>query len=99
MSRPPVPFEAEPGYEWRAVPDPDWTTEPSIVDERRCRWGASGHRKGHGVSAAAVLFRRRYDGRPVPYAYCAEHLYGRWIEAEPGPWQGRVLSWVLRDVS
>lgn len=89
MTRPPVPFAPEPGFEWHAVPDEQWTTEPWRVEGRRCRWGAAKGHPAHGTPAVAIFIRRRYDGLPLPFAYCEEHLYGRWIE------DGRVMEWRL----
>lgn len=95
MTRPPVPAEAPPGFEWRVVPDGDWTTREKWVAGKGCRWNQGvWYRTSHGVPAVAVLFRGVH--RRIAYGYCAEHLYGRWIE-EGGPLDGLVVSWVLRE--
>lgn len=92
MTRPAIPHPAPAGYEWRAVAAVGWTTGASIVVGRRCRYG----RPSHGVPAEAVLFRRTRTGRRIPWGYCADHLYGRWID-DAAPWTGIVLEWVLRE--
>lgn len=83
--RPPAPG---PGFVVR--PDPDWTTDhPSI--RRRCRWTHQGVRCEQ--QADAVLMRPAWaaPGRlRRPWAYCRDHLYGRWIE------DGRVMQWYSR---
>lgn len=96
ISRPPPPFVlTRPGQRWEVEPDTGWSTKPEDVDGLVCR-RYQGHDMGHaGTPAVAVLFRRRYARTP-PYTrsarwgYCAEHLYGRWIEREI------VVGWVVR---
>lgn len=95
-TRPAPPWQIEePGYEWVAVEDTDWTTDrPRLASGSlaadRCRFG----KPPHLVPAAAWLYRPvwRRDTRQVPWAYCADHLYGRWIE------DGKVMEWVVRDL-
>jgi hypothetical protein len=54
---------------------------------RRCRYGAGPGHPACGKPAVATLNRGR------PWAYCAEHLYGRKLE------DGRVIELRLRDAS
>jgi len=67
------------GYRNIVVPDERWET----VRGKRCR------RKGCGAPAVAQ-FRRQHSSSMTGWtwwAYCADHLYGRWIE------DGRVVGW------
>lgn len=95
MTRPAVPYVAPSGLEWVVVADAlegwhCWTTDPAVVDPRRCRWGNIWH--GFcGRPAVAALDRARASlGRAIWYGYCGDHLYGRWIE------NGAVVGWRLR---
>jgi hypothetical protein len=85
VARPETPFEVGDGYEWRAVVDDDWRLWG--VDGFRCLARVDGERCPN--DAVAVLMRRARAGRR-PYRYCAEHMYGRWIE------DGGVMMWVVR---
>lgn len=101
MTRPPHPdYQFEPtsrvpqGFEWVAEPEEGWTMErPTTKAGKpaadRCRYFVGG--RAHGAPAVAWLFRSVWS-RPggVPWAYCGEHLFGRWIE------DGRVMNWRLR---
>lgn len=94
MNRPPkwdswLP-EAErlPADAWEVRPDPDWTTDHPRIGVSRCRFGSPTY-GWCGQPTVAVLFRGRR--RNFPYAYCADHLYGRWIE------DGRVVWWCIRE--
>jgi hypothetical protein len=84
------PCEHE-GYHWEPVVDGDnrWRL---VTSERRCR-RMTGH-KSCGRPAVAELNRGRW--RPAGHgrvdawwAYCADHLYDRWIE------DGKVMGWRL----
>jgi hypothetical protein len=76
---------------WRLLP-------PGVV--KRCRRTTGGHPKRRCQNAAVVeLDRRRHVWRPADrggpeerpswWAYCEEHMYGRWIE------DGQVYEWRL----
>ena len=61
---------------------------------KRCRAGSSRYVKACGAPAVAELNRGRHNwqfGKRTDswWAYCAEHMYGRWIE------DGRVMNWVV----
>lgn len=56
-----------------------------ISDVGRCRFTVD--RRACGAPSVAAL--RRGSRRPSWWHYCAEHLYGRWIEG------GRVMTWRL----
>lgn len=73
------------GFHWEAVEQGgDWLTP--AIGAGRCRWGASPKTKACGQPAVATLMRG-FPGKP--WDYCAEHLYGRWIE------DGKVMGWRL----
>jgi hypothetical protein len=72
-------LEARPARNWR----------PATGLYKKCRGG-----RRCPAEPVAELNRRRNDwhgGRTLDawWAYCAEHMYGRWVEA------GRVWSWIL----
>lgn len=92
----PTPYSPAPeGHEWVAVPDQTWR----LVDEhqttaasptgKRCRLMLTGHTY---CRQPAVAELKRGTRRPRWWAYCPEHMYGRWIE------NGQVMHWVLREV-
>lgn len=58
---------------WRAV-------EPG--KPKGCRWGASRGRSSHGAPSVAELNRGSSTTGPRWWAYCAEHLFGRYFEPE-----------------
>ena len=70
---------------WQARPDPDWRL--ITTGAKACRFGAGPTHPACGAAAVAEL-RRDRAGRPVWWAYCPAHLYGRWIE------HGAVHQWV-----
>jgi hypothetical protein len=87
------PPDDQPGYEWYAAVDEDWRLLPDDTS-KHCRYW-QGHRD-HPVLADAEFQRHRWmaGGRtPVWWAYCADHLYGRWIE------DGLVWSWRRRAIA
>lgn len=63
------------GYEYVAVPDTDWR----LVNNKNCR-------RPFCLFRSVAEFRR---GKSGWWAYCADHLYGRWIE------DGQVMEWRL----
>lgn len=80
------------GYELAAVPDPDWR----LVSGKRCRM-REGQCSTCGSDAVAELDRGwgarygRHRSREHDWwAYCPDHMYGRWIEG------GQVMHWILR---
>lgn len=79
--RPPQPFPAHLGMRWEAAKEePDhWKFGPS---KAKCRSLKCPNR------VAAWLFRKGKK-RSGWWGYCAEHLYGRWIE------DGKVWRWRL----
>jgi hypothetical protein len=88
----PVPWHGEPapsGYEYVARADLDWVLMDGTEKANRCRYMVN--RKGCGRPAVARLNRAgRRDPGPLWWAYCAEHLYGRWME------DGHVMEWIIR---
>lgn len=95
--------DLRPGYEWRVYVDPEWR----VLDDtpKRCR-GWQWHREngGYRPQAVAELNRGRVSHigrtalrgngkRPAWWAYCADHLYGRWVE------DGHVVEWRVRRVT
>lgn len=102
MNRPP-PNRGDPasdGYHYEAVVDTGWRLY-AFRDERRLR-RCRGER--WCAETPVAVFARPYTryGKPGladraagiqrtrDYAYCAEHMYGRWIE------NGQVMTWILR---
>ena len=72
------------GFEYAArVADKRWTTRrPGLYVADRCRFQVG--RRGCGEPAKAWLHRGMTGAL---WAYCADHLYGRWIE------NGQVMEW------
>lgn len=82
---PPPGVDTGPGVRWQAVPDDRWEVL-TIATAGRCRRTTAGARCT--ARAVAALNRARgVDDRPRWWHYCADHLYGRWIEG------GRVMGW------
>lgn len=99
MTERPVPDREVPeGYELVAVVDEDWR----VASGKRCRRregpevGVRGsHARACGRPSVAELNRpARQHGRLLDnwWAYCASHLYGRWIE------DGKIMHWILREL-
>lgn len=91
--RPPPPYPAPEGHVHVAQVDPRWR----LITERTfrgCRWGSGPGHQACGAAAVAELNRGRHlrvGGRVDSWwAYCADHLYGRWIE------DGQVMWWAVR---
>lgn len=89
----PTPWSLPPeGFHFEAVQeDSDWITPP--IGAGRCRGNAGSGHRACGAPAVVTLMRRRswrngYSGQ-TPWDYCAEHMYGRWIE------DGKVMHWRL----
>lgn len=77
-------YTAPDGYRYEAVVDTQWRLlAPGVT--RRCR----AHRGDCGRVAEAELNRPHKNGRENWWAYCGQHLYGRWIE------HGQVMGWRL----
>jgi len=81
------------GYHFEARPEgSDWRLATGLYV--RCRSG-----RGCTGEVVAELNRARVNWRngtvsSTWWAYCAEHMYGRWVE------DGKVWSWVfLKDTS
>jgi hypothetical protein len=71
------------------VEDPDWKPDTT----RRCRAGAYPGHPMCGRPSAARLWRKWGHGnRPSWWHYCAEHMYGRWVE------DGTVLHWIQQPL-
>ncbi len=87
----PTPWSVPPdGFHFEAVEQTDdylpWVTP--AVGAGRCRFTVGPGRKRCGAPAVATLMRGSRD-RKRPWDYCADHLYGRWIE------DGKVMGWRL----
>lgn len=91
MKRPIHRDPAPDGFAYEAVEaGPEWTlnNDGKPCDCCRCRRCKA--------PAAAVLYRKaRYRSgvRSIPWRYCSEHMYGRWIEG------GKVMQWRLVPVA
>lgn len=82
--RPPRPGEV-------AAQDEDWRVLDPMAAARPCRYGGN---KPCRRPAVAETDRGRWfwaRRRPNWWAYCEQHLYGRWIEG------GRVMEWKHED--
>lgn len=91
MNRPDVPFAAPRGYRWEVVIDDglEWTLSPRALEGLSCRRST---RNPCPKPPVVVMYRRQGVGR-ARYAYCGDHMYGRWIE------DGRVVDWRLVPVA
>jgi hypothetical protein len=93
--RPAPPRTAPEGFRYEAVAEgEDWRLVAAYVI-RRCRAGAGYRHTACGKPAVAET-RRRVARTTAPvrfvwWAYCAEHLYGRWIEGD------RIMCWRLTE--
>jgi hypothetical protein len=66
----------------------DWRLETN----RQCRQMEGHHHRCPNQAVAALNRGRRRHGKGSAdswWAYCADHLFGRWIE------DGRVMCWIL----
>lgn len=89
MIRPATPVSVHEGYAWvPRVADPEWRT----ANGRTCRWMEGRPLRVCGRPAVAELKRSEKMGAGNWWAYCEQHLYGRWIEA------GQIMQWVLRPI-
>jgi hypothetical protein len=70
------------GCELVAVPDPDWQVDPG----KRCRLAAGFGMPACGQPSAASMWRGHAS--PVLWAYCPEHMCGRWVQ------DGQVWHWI-----
>lgn len=77
-------------------PDPWMAAEDAVAVPEGADWrvlpkdsGKGCRARGCNALAVAKLYRRGLN-RNSWWAYCGEHLYGRWVE------DGRVMSWVRR---
>lgn len=91
MTRPTTPVSDLAGFEWMAEPRSGWRTIGLADSHKRCR-------RRCGRLAVAELNRptwnpRTGQNRASWWAYCADHMYGRWVE------DGRVMGWALREVA
>lgn len=59
---------------------------------RRCRAGAARGQKACGAAAVVAFNRQTWRGADRWWAYCPEHMYGRWVE------DGKVWTWMLRPL-
>lgn len=86
--RPAHPYDPPPaGYVWVAVADAEWR----VKGGRRCRLMQG--RRGCGAPSVAEMNRARHRMPDNWWAYCPDHLFGRWVE------DGVVLHWILGEVS
>jgi hypothetical protein len=82
-TRPPKPT-SHPSEAYYARIDSRWLAEPPHV--LRCRQGSP--RYGWCPNESVATMIRGHHGRP--YGYCADHMYGAWIEG------GYVMVWAIR---
>lgn len=88
--RPEPPQDAPDGYEWVASDQDSFLEwETPAVSDLGCRFTVK--RVQCGRFPVATLYRGKQP-RTRPYNYCADHLYGRWIE------NGKVMHWRVQKV-
>lgn len=89
---PEPPFTAPEMFGWEAKPSREWRTLPAET-RKRCRRRLIGRVAADGsyrtCQEPAVAELDRGRRRPMWWAYCADHMYGRWIE------EGVVVQWSL----
>lgn len=87
----PTPWALPPdGFHFEVAEQGEWVIP--AVGAGRCRYGKPACKK----PAAASMMRThhtKYGSQNVPWDYCADHLYGRWIE------DGKVVGWRLAKVT
>ena len=85
VDRPEPGWHPGEGFHLEAAPKPGWRLD----EYRRCRWMVG--RRSCGKPSVAALNRGqyiRYRGRVDSWwGYCADHLYGNWIEDD------QVMGW------
>jgi hypothetical protein len=85
--------EVPPGYRLEAVPDSGVGGAWRLVAGKRCR-RQSGAGRAYCRKPAVAEVNRGYmrSGQMHEnwWAYCADHLYGRWVE------DGQVWCWILK---
>lgn len=89
MNRPEPSWTAPEGFHHEPRVDNQWR----LTTGKRCRSGSSRYVKACGAPAVAEFNRGRSDKRLHArtdswWAYCAEHMFGRWVE------DGRVMCWI-----
>jgi hypothetical protein len=91
MAERPAPDREVPdGFELAAVEEKPsaWRLQAGY----RCRAGAGYRKPACGKpSVAALLRQQNRNSGGQWWAYCGEHLYGRWIE------DGKIMHWILRE--
>jgi len=89
--RPDPGREPPEGCEFFAVMDEGWRAGGS--SSHRCRYMLNG--RSCGAPSVARFNRPRHlktGIRPTWWHYCADHMYGRWVE------NGVVMTWHVRDI-
>lgn len=77
---------AQEGFHWEATISDDWRLVTSDERHRTCRRPTCNE---HPVAALNRKHRRNSGVSDCWWVYCAEHLYGNWIEG------GEVMHWRL----
>lgn len=92
VTRPAPPdWKRAEGYEWAVVADDgplSW--RPATTYEQRHKRCRHSPKAPCIKQPVAALHRGAYGPRPTWWFYCADHMYGRWIE------DGHVVSWRVR---
>ena len=79
--------EVPEGHEIVAIPDPAWRVQGGMI----CRFTIGpGQRRCRKPTTAELNRALRASKLPRWWAYCEDHLYGRWIE------DGKVMHWIMR---
>lgn len=81
----PAPWALPPdGFHFEAVEDARWRVGTGQIFS--CRQPKC---ENNAVATFMRVAHYKSGRRDVPYRYCADHMYGRWIE------DGKVLNWRL----
>ena len=86
MNARPDPPAAPPGHHYEVETADGWR----LAKGKRCRAGVGYRSSACGAPSVAELKRMWGTGWRW-WAYCAEHMYGRWVEG------GRVVEWRLAE--
>jgi hypothetical protein len=84
MERPEPTYEAPEGWHFEVVIDKDWRL---VETDKKCRMMT--RYKSCKQPAVAELNRSHHQYQQRWWAYCPDHLYGRWVE------NGHVMMWRL----
>jgi hypothetical protein len=85
-TRPPNPYHVPEGCTASVRVDDEWRVLQSDT-AKRCRWGGNRPCRRQAVAELNRGHRPWTQPRDNWWAYCGDHLYGRWVE------DGSVMEW------